>query len=184
MALIIDAARRDDKDALAKLVDTDKVVDAFIPQITDKAVELYGRGLPPALVQRLSKVAAPVMPALKDRARAELPKMIRDKTAAVANVPFFLIALGSSQALEIKQDGDIAQVKSTMPDRPLELKVQRNGNVWQIVEIRDEPLARKIAETMGQEIIAAASGAAKSGIPNLTDMLKKAEEAFRQAPAQ
>src|SRR4051812_38256078 len=42
MALIIDAARRDDKDALAKLVDTDKVVDAFIPQITDKAVELYG----------------------------------------------------------------------------------------------------------------------------------------------
>ena len=71
-----------------------------------------------------------------------------------------------------------------MPDHPLELKMQKNGDVWQVIEVRDEPLARKIAEKVGQEIIAAASGGVNRagevlGVPNLNEMLKKAEEFLR-----
>src|SRR5689334_8666797 len=46
LALLIDAAKRDDKVAVDDLVDIDAVVDDFLPQITTKAVELYGRGIP------------------------------------------------------------------------------------------------------------------------------------------
>src|SRR5882757_4386356 len=93
LALVVEAARKDDKDALSRLVDTDKIVDAFVPQLTDKAIELYGRGMPPALLQRLALAATPILPALKDRARQELPGVIREKTKAAENVPFFLVAL-------------------------------------------------------------------------------------------
>ncbi len=48
LALLVDAARRDDQKTIDELVNTDAVVDDFMPQITDKAVELYGRGLAPA----------------------------------------------------------------------------------------------------------------------------------------
>ncbi|MGO8388875.1 hypothetical protein, partial [Rhizobium johnstonii] len=41
LALIVDGARRDDKKQIEQLLDTDKVIDSFIPQITDKAIELY-----------------------------------------------------------------------------------------------------------------------------------------------
>jgi hypothetical protein len=184
LALVVDAARRDDKQALAKLVDTDRIVDNFVPQITDKAVELYGRGLPQSVIQKLARVASPALPALKDHARVELPRLIREKTKSADNVPFFLVAIGAWHNLEIQQEGDIATVKSTMPDRPLELKMQKVGDIWQVIEIRDEPLARKIAEKMGQDIIAAANnGAARAGemigVPNLNEIIKKAEEFLR-----
>jgi hypothetical protein len=184
LALIVDAARKDDKQALARLVDTDRIVDAFVPQITDKAVELYGRGLPQSVIQKLARVASPVLPALKDHARNELPRLIREKTKAAENAPFFMVAIGASQALEIRQEGDIAWVKSTMPDHPLELKMQKNGDVWQVIEVRDEPLARKIAEKVGEEIIAAANGGVNRageilGVPNLNEILKRAEEFLR-----
>jgi nitrate reductase NapE component len=183
LALAVDAARKDDKPALAKLVDTDKIVDAFVPQITDKAVELYGRGLPPAMIQRLALIATPILPALKDRARAELPQVIREKTKSVEKVPFFLVALGASQALEIKQENGVAWVKSTMPERPLELKMQKNGDVWQIVEVKDDELSRRIAEQIGHQIISAASNGPRTenlpSLPNLNELLKRAEEALR-----
>jgi hypothetical protein len=183
LALVVEAARKDDKAALGRLVDTDKIVDAFVPQITDKAVELYGRGMPPELIQKLARVAAPALPAVKERARAELPGMIREKTKAAENVPFFLVALGASQALEIKEENGSAWVKSTMPDRPLEIKMQKNGDVWQIVEVKDEALARKIAEQIGQQIISAAGNGTRTdtmpSIPNLNELLKRAEEAFK-----
>ena len=44
LALIIDAARNDDQAAINELVDTDAAVDDFVPQVTSKAIDLYGRG--------------------------------------------------------------------------------------------------------------------------------------------
>src|SRR5215470_14772791 len=79
LALLIDAARRDDKKAVGAFVDTDKVVDDFVPQIIQSAVEMYGRGLPPQVISNLTVVAQPIMPALKDRARAEIPRVIRER---------------------------------------------------------------------------------------------------------
>ena len=79
LALLIDAAKRDDQNEIDELINIDNVVDDFLPQITVKAVEIYGRGLPPAIVGQLTKVAAPMMPAVKDRARAVLPGLIRER---------------------------------------------------------------------------------------------------------
>ena len=89
LALLVEAARRDDQEAVDNLVDTDAVVDDFMPQITDKAIELYGRGLAPATIQKMAQVAAPLLPAIKQRARAEVPNLIREKTKNFENIPFW-----------------------------------------------------------------------------------------------
>src|SRR5690349_11771541 len=65
LALIVAAAKRDDQATVYRLVNVDVVVDDFLPQITGKAVELYGRGLPQSVIQQVARVAAPVMPAIK-----------------------------------------------------------------------------------------------------------------------
>ncbi len=56
LALLVDAARRDDQAKVDEIVAVDAIVDDFVPQITDKAVELYGRGLPPQTIARVAKV--------------------------------------------------------------------------------------------------------------------------------
>ena len=185
LALIVDAARRDDSAQLDSLVDIDAVADDFLPQITGKAYEMYGRGLPQQRVGDLQRIAAPLMPAVKERARAELPRVIRDRTEKFDNVPFAAMVLGADRYLDINVQGDTAQIISKIPNRPLDLKMQRNGDKWKVVGIRDDKLAENIAQRVGQELIAVAktgdieTAGQRLGVQNLQNVLKQAQELIR-----
>ncbi len=185
LALIVDAARRDDQKAIDELIDTNAAVDDFMPQITGKAVELYGRNLPPATLAKVAQIAAPVLPVVKQRARTEIPNLVREKTKKFESVPFWAIVVSADRFLDITQEGDKAFVKSKMIDRPLELTLKRNGNKWQVIGLKDEELARQIAEKIGQEIIALAKNGsigksgANLGVENLQEVLKQAQDIFK-----
>ena len=185
LALLIDAARRDDQKAIDELVDVDAVVDDFLPQVTDKAVELYGRGLPPQTIAKVATVVAPILPSIKERAKAEIPQIIREKTKRFEDVPFWAIALGANQFVNITNEGEKAFVESKLESRPLKLTLKKNGERWQVVGVSDEQIAKRIAETVGQEIIAIASGKNKTsdgkglGIESLQDVIKKAEDILK-----
>jgi hypothetical protein len=185
LAMVVDAARRDDKAELGSLIDIDAVVDDFVPQITGKAIELYGRGMPPRTIAQVERLATPLMPAVKDRARAELPRIIRERTQKFGYVPFFAMVMGADRYLDITITGDVALVKSKLSDHPLEMTMRRNGDRWQIVGVREEQLATDIARKIGQEIIAIAAGgltkktADTFGVGNLAELLRQAEEMIR-----
>jgi hypothetical protein len=185
LALLVDAAKRDDNAEVDTIVDIDAVVEDFMPQITNKAIELYGRGLPPQTIQRASVLAKPLMPAVKDRARAELPRVIRDRTERYGDVPFFAMVMGANRYLDISTGGDVATVNSRLENHPLEMKMRRNGGRWQIVGVKDDRLATSIAQKVGQEIIAFAAFGGKDtanrfgGVGNLSNTLRQAEELFR-----
>lgn len=182
LALLVDAAKRDDKAAVDALVDTGAVVDDFVPQIAVKAAEMYGKGLPTAVLEKLVRVAAPILPAVKDRAKAELPRVIRERSERFGDVPFVAMVVGADQYLDFKIEGDNATVKSKLADRPFEVKMKRKGDIWQIVGVRDEALATDIARKVGQELIAIATGGInkktgdKLGVGNISDLLRQAEE--------
>ncbi len=185
LALLVDAARRDDQAAIDDLVDTNAVIEDFVPQITDKAIELYGRNVPPQTIARVAQVAAPIMPAIKVRARAEIPGLIREKTKKFESVPFWAIALGAGRVLDVSQEDDKSFIKSKLQDRPLELTLKRNDDRWQVVGIKDEELSRRVAEKIGQQLIVLAknNGINKTGenfgIENLGDFLKEVEGIFK-----
>ena len=184
LALIVDAAKKNDQKTVNDLVDIDAVVDDFLPQITTKAVELYGRGLQPDIIQRVARVAAPVMPAVKDRAKDELPGAIRQKTAEFGYVPFEAMVLGADQYLDIAVDGDNATVKSLIPEHDFQVTMKREGERWKIVAVKDEKLATTIAQRVGQEILAIAanganSGRSRLGVKNINELLNEAEKIFK-----
>lgn len=185
LALLIDAARCGDQKAIDELVDTDATIDDFVPQITGKAVELYGRGVAPSTINKLAQAAAPFLPALKERARNELPTLIREKTQKFDNIPFWAIAVGAGKYLDVTQEGDKAFVSSKLPDKPLDLTLKRNGDKWQVSAVKDDVLARRIAEKIGQDLIAVAQKdgikkvGEKLGVSNLEDILKNSGEIFK-----
>lgn len=181
LALLVDAAKRDDKAQVNTLVNIDAVVEDFVPQITNKAVEMYGRGQPPEVLRKVARLALPLLPAVKERAKTELPRVIRERTSQFGSVPFFAMVLGADRYLDIKVNGDEAIVTSKLPEHQLEMKMRRNGDRWQIVGVRDEQVATAIARKIGQEVMAIAVGGGKRaadqfGIGNLTELLKQAEE--------
>lgn len=188
LALLVEAARNDDQATIDEVVNVDAVVEDFVPQVVDKAVELYGRGVDPEIVKQATQVATPLLPIVKQRAKAELPNLIREKTRKFEDIPFWAIAVGAEQYLEIREDGDRAFIKSKLKERPLEVEMKRNGDKWQIVAVKDEQLAQKIAGKIGQEILSLAKNKGKDkiekvgkdlGIDNVNDLIKKAEDIFK-----
>ncbi len=87
--------------------------------------------------------------------------------------------------MDITQEGDKAFVKSKLNDKPLELTLKRSSDKWQVIGLKDEELAKRIAEKIGQEIIALAKngGIGKTGtnlgVENLQDILKQAQDIFK-----
>lgn len=186
LALMVDAARKNDQKALDELIDTDALVDDFMPQITDKAVELYGRNLPPATIDKARQIAAPLLPAVKIRARAEIPALIRDKVKQFDRVPFWAIALAASRYVDIVREGDKAFVASKIKEQSdVNFTMKQTGERWQIVAVKDEELARSVAEKIGQQIIFAANkGGIKRageefGVENLNELIKQLDTVFK-----
>jgi len=184
LAMLIDAARRDDQASIDRYIDTGAVVEDFVPQITSKAVELYGRGISDPVLQRLRLVAAPILPSVKERARAELPRVIRERTDRFENIPFAAMVIGVDRYLHITHQDDIAIVRSKLPEHAFEVKMRRAGREWQIIGVKDDRLSTDIARKVGQEMILIAAKGLQSpdqrlGIGNLADILRQAEEAFR-----
>ena len=184
LALIVDAAKQNDQRTVNDLVDIDAVVDDFLPQVTTKAVELYGRGLAPDILHRVAKVAEPVMPAVKDRARAELPVAIRQKTSEFGSVPFAAMVLGADTYLDIRIEGENAMVTSKLPEHEFEVRMKRAGERWKIVGLTDQKLATRIAQRVGQDILAIATNGNSSaktrlGVKNINELLNEAEKIFK-----
>lgn len=185
LALLVDAARRDDKEKVAQIIDTEQVVNNFTPQITEKAIELYGRNIPAPIINKIAQFVTPLMPAIKEKAKEELPNFIREKTESFSQVPYWLIALGANRALDIKIEGDTAYIKSKNPDKPFDITMKRDGQLWKIVEVKDEKLSRKIAEKIGQQLMALVkSGSFENaqkqlGVEKLGEMLKNLNDIFK-----
>ncbi|MEP6787831.1 MAG: hypothetical protein ABJB40_05325 [Acidobacteriota bacterium] len=185
LALLVDAAKHDDQQTINQLIDIDAVVDDFMPQILSKAVELYGRGMPPVIIDKMTALAEPLMPAIKDRARAQLALVIRDRTEQFGKVPFPAMVLGADRYLDFEVTGDTANVKSKLPGRPFEMKMRRNGERWQIVGVHDDQLATDIARSVGQQIIELATkgltdqAAELLGVGKLADLLRQAQDLVR-----
>ena len=63
--------------------------------------------------------------------------------------------------------------------------MKRKGDVWQVVAVRDEALARRIAEEYGQEMISAAKNGSlektlkNNGNTSMDDLRKKLEDIFK-----
>jgi hypothetical protein len=166
------------------LVDTNAVVDDFVPQVIDKAVELYGRGLPQQTIDQLTRIAAPLLPAVKERARDELPRVIRRRTERLSDVPFFGMVFGADQYLDIAVNGDTAVVRSKLREHPLEVRMLRNGDKWRIIGVKEEQLATDIARTIGEQLIAIATRGFRNttdqlGAGPLADILRQAEQLIR-----
>lgn len=185
LALLVEAARQKDQKAIDELVDTDAVVESFLPQVIDKAVELYGKNLPAEKIAKVKETAAPLMPAIKQRAREEVPRVIAEKTDKFSGIPYWAIAIGAGYYLDIKPEGETATVLSKIPERQFELTMKKNGDKWRVVGIKDEALATRIAQTIGQELIAISSkeslkkASEKMKAPELQNVQKKLEDLFK-----
>jgi uncharacterized membrane protein len=177
LAVLADAAQRNDTATVDQILDTDKVCDDFIAQVrqsvggsvTSTISSLWPSGANSAL-QTLS-------PKLKQTVHDEMVNELKRVTEPAKGKPFILLALVITRFADIKEANNVAQAKVDIKDEHLQLTMvpatQPGGAGWRVTAVQDDKMAKKIADDMTQNLPATAGAAIQDQIRKQVDRLKK-----------
>jgi uncharacterized membrane protein len=157
LALLVDATQRNDQPAFDQIVDIDKIVENFVPQVTEKALGQYAAALTAPIRKQVEQQVPKLLPGVKQKVREEVTKQVKEMSERAGSKPFPLIALGIPYVVGIKETGDTATADVTLKDRPVQLTMQRAGERWKIVAVKDDALAARIVDEIAKNLPAIGS---------------------------
>lgn len=157
LALLVDAVQRNDTAAFDAIVDTDKIVDSFVPQVTEKAFGRYASALTAPLRGQIEALVPTLLPSIKDKVHEEVIAQVKELSTRAEGKPFVLVALGIPYIVDIKEENAVAKVTVKLKDRSVELTMQRNEERWKVVAITDETMASRIADKIMNDLPAVGS---------------------------
>lgn len=153
LALLVDASRRGDAAAFDEVVDANRVAESFAPQVIDEATARLGTALTPVMRQRIAALVPTLLPSVMDNVRTEVMTHIKEVAMRAEGKPFFLVALYIPYLVDIKQEGDTANVSAKSGERTIELTMQRSNEVrWKVVSVKDAVLARRLVDALAKDL--------------------------------
>ena len=141
LALLVDAIQRNDKQTIDQVLDTDKIASDFVAQLRARvpASSLWVGQTDPAKL---------MSPKVKDTLHDQLIKQVQQMTDAAAGKPFVFVALAVPHFADIKEENNSAHASINLKDEPIELQMVPAGDKWKITTVRDDKLAKMIAQAM------------------------------------
>jgi hypothetical protein len=144
LALLVDAAQRNDGAEMDRLLDLDKITTDFVAQVKAR---VPGSSLLPAQIEQT------LTPKLKPTVRDELIKELQRLTKQANGKPFPLVALAVPYFVDIKQNGNAATAEMKLQDEQIKLTMQADAaGRWQTVAVQDDKLADLIADSVKKNL--------------------------------
>lgn len=166
LALVIDAAQRDDMPAFRSRLDDEEIARNLVVSVREKAASRYGFALSSSLQQKIDGLLPALLPQLKDRIHTEVAREVKEFSSRAESKPFVVVALAISSVVTITTEGDNARVIAPIPDRSVEVTMRRDGDLWKIVDFKDDVLVQRVVDGMMKDL--PAIGGLDLKIPLLT----------------
>lgn len=153
LALLVDAARRDDTQAIEALIDADRVAQGFVPQVIENLTGADSSVVPAHMRGRIAEVLPRLIPRVRENITREVADALKGAASGVtAELPLPLMALGIARAAEVEERGDTANVLLRRDERTVALTMQRDGERWKVVSLKDEQLAASLAARLASNL--------------------------------
>jgi hypothetical protein len=150
LALVVDAARRDDMVAFTSQLDDEQLAKNLVASVRDKASSRYGFALNQTLQSKIDGLIPTLLPQLKDRIHAEVIKEVKEFSAKAESKPFVFVALAISSIATITTEGDNA--RALIPDKKIEVGMRRDGDRWKVVDFKDDVLVQRVVDGMMKDL--------------------------------
>jgi len=174
LAVLADAAQRNDTATIDSLLDTDKVTDDFVSQVRQRGAGSVSSAISSVWPTQVSSDVPSLSPKLKQTVHDELVKELRRLTEPAAGKPFILVALAITHFADIKQENNVAHAAVNIKDEHLQLTMQpaTTPGRWRVTAVQDDKLTTLIADSVKRNL--PSSGAAfQDEIRKQLDKLKK-----------
>jgi len=152
LALLVDAAQRNDQPELAKLIDDDELSKNMIGTVSQKAAERYGGAINASTQQQIDTLMPTLLPRLKQTIHNAVGDQIRSFALKGEDKSFILILLTVPSLVKVTTEGDTAKASSSVTGRPFELTLRRNADRWKVVAFNDDAILQSIVDTVMKEL--------------------------------
>jgi len=148
LALIIDAAQRNDVAEFQKRIDDEAIAKNLTASVSQKAADRYGYALNSSIKQRIDSA----MPALQPRVR----QAVRDECLNAMKTPeprSFITILGAVQSLmTVTTEGDSAKATGKLAGRNIELGMRRDPDGWKVIDVKDDVIVQRVVDGLMKEL--------------------------------
>jgi hypothetical protein len=152
LALLTDAAQRDDTATVDSLLDIQKIGSDFTAQVRQRVpAPSVSSSLLPSQADAIKSAASAK---LNDTIHEQLVKEIKDLTDVAAGKPFVLIAVAVPRYVDMKRTDKTAQATVNIKDEQIQLTMQTDGlsgssiGGWKIIAVKDDKLAKMVGEAI------------------------------------
>lgn len=152
LALLIDGLQRSDQAVFQEVVDLDKVIENLARQATENATGRYGAAFSDAARSQVSEALPRVRARAAQQARVAVAEQMRTLSEKVGSRPFLVIATTLPYLVNITTEGNTAKAATVVGQRNYELTLERAGERWKVVAIKDDALIQRIADQLIQEL--------------------------------
>ncbi len=146
LAILVDAAHRNDAPAIDTILDNDKVTEDFVSQVRQKTSGSYSAAINALFSNQADSIASNLSPKLKQTLHDQIVRKVQLITEAAAGKPFFLVALIIPRFVDIKQENDVAHAVVNVKDERVQLTMKAAEARWRVVAIQDDKLVQSVAD--------------------------------------
>lgn len=151
LALLVDAAERNDKEQLAKLIDDNQIAMNMISQVSEKAAVRYDGSINAARQQQIEKLVPPLLPRLKQTIQDEAANEIRSFVTHL-KTKHFVVLLFTLPSPTLSTNGDTATVGTMSVDSTIKLSMRRDADRWKVVAFDSEVMVQRLVDAVMKEL--------------------------------
>jgi len=158
LAVLIDAAQRNDGATVDRLTNSDKVIGNLAEQMIDKVSGQLGfvSGYVPSGVLSqsagLHTLPPSVVETLKQTFRERVTAEIKDFSAQSAPKPFIILALTLPNMIKVTSTDNTARMTATVRGQPVELTMEKEAGVWKVVGIKDDNFVTRLVSELVNDL--------------------------------
>jgi hypothetical protein len=158
LALLVDAAQRNDMPGVDKIVDSDKIVDNFAQQVMDKAAGRYGGALSGEVSKAIHARVPVLLPNIKQQVRDAVAARVKEISSRADQKPFLVVALAMPYFVKVTTTGDKANSIINIHDKQLRMDLERSSDVWKVVSVQDDALLERMVDEVIKDLPAIGRG--------------------------
>jgi hypothetical protein len=152
LAVVLDAAQRNDMTTLDQHVDSNQIATNMIATVREKAASRYGATLSGPLQKQIDSLLPSFLPGLKQTVHEEVVQQIRELSPNATPKPVILVALTVSSLAKIATEGENANVTATVRNRTVALTMHKDGERWKVTDVKDDALVQRVVDDMMKQL--------------------------------
>ena len=152
LALIFDAAQRNDTAEFQKRINEEEIAKNMIAAVGQKAAARYGQAINSSTQQNIDSAMPSLLPRVKQTVHDEFLNAMKAFAAAPEQRSFISI-LGAVQSLmTVTTNGDSAKATGKMAGHDIELGMRRDADGWKVVDVKDDIIVQRVVDSVMKEL--------------------------------